>query len=56
MINVNELTNFYSHILKNIPEKKEIEEKNKFIRGGRSYFQDPKNRIQYEILNLFQIL
>ena len=56
MTSVNELMNFYSHIFKNLPEKKEIEEKNKFLRGGRSYFQDPKNRIQYEILNLFQIL
>ena len=56
IISKNELEKKINNIFINFDTEKEIYKKNKFIRGGRSYFQDPLNRLIYEVYKYFNLI
>jgi len=56
LINKNILKNKINKIFTNFDIEKVIITKHKYKRGGRSYLQDPINRINFEILKIFNII
>lgn len=52
----NELNIIINKILYNFDQNIEINNVNKYQRGGRSYFQDPINRLKYEFLKKFNLI
>ena len=56
VVNKDFLKNKINKIFINFDIENVINSKHKYKRGGRSYLQDPINRIKYEILNILNII
>lgn len=56
LINEKEMEKIINLMFKNFDIKKEIHDKHKYLRGGRSYLQDPYNRLIYEFMKFFRLI
>lgn len=53
---INDLNEYYFTVIEQAPSSNDIENTNKFLRGGRSYIQKPLNRLIYQIQKLLNII
>ena len=54
--NINDILNYYNELVKNSPTSQDIEKKNIYQRGGRSYVQKPFHRLFYQIQKVLKII
>lgn len=55
-LNIDRLNNYYYKLTKNAPTEKEIEKKNIYLRGGRSYIQKPLHRLLYQFQKVINLI
>ena len=55
-VKISEVNKQINSIFNKFDPQKEIYKKHKYLRGGRSYFQDPFNRVHYILLKFFRLI